>query len=112
MELDNHNLTDEYNHQEEDKPESEEDLESDSDVDIDITSEDRPNYEENFWGQHSDSEGPDGYTFKSKKRDFENAVDSIEKRLKKGVIKVVQNNKIHVLDAIKKNGGEGKVSIT
>ena len=53
-------------------------------------------YEENSWGQHVESEGPDGFTFKSKKRDFEEIVEVIQKKLKKGLVKVIKENKIQM----------------
>ena len=70
-------------------------------------------YDENCWGQHIKEEGPDGVTFKSKKREFEDVIEKFKKGLKKGMVRNVLQSKVQVMDTSSKNGGtEIEIEVT
>ena len=69
----------------------------------DIKEEADQQYEVNYW--RKEEEVPTGYTFKSKKKIFVKAVDSIKIKLKKGVEFVIDDLKIKILDC--RNGPNG-----
>ena len=68
-------------------------------------------YEENFWPDAP--EEPVGFSYKGKKRNFLNAVESLKLLFKKGARKVVASNSFAVLDARKiSHGMEYDVEVT
>ena len=69
----------------------------------DIKEEADQQYEVNYW--RKEEEVPTGFTFKSKKKIFVKAVDSIKIKLKKGVEFVIDDLKIKILD--RRNGQNG-----